>query len=212
MQLLTCKRGFVPLSRFGLTANGHPGFQTAAALGREQIVVANIRSKIKMLIPTIIMGGLAVILIIIGYGRGGGEHIKGLKTAYEMVLQILPLLLFAFIVAGMVQVLLPKELLSKWIGAESGIRGILIGSIAGGLSPGGPFVNLPIAAGLLKSGASIGTMVAFLTGWSIWAISRLPMEVGILGWKFTFIRLISTIIFPPIAGLIAQFLFSNIKI
>ena len=165
-----------------------------------------------MLIPTIIMGFLAVILIIIGYNKGGGEHITGLKSAYKMVIQILPLLLFAFIVAGMVQVLLPKELLSKWIGTESGIRGILIGSIAGGLSPGGPFVNLPIVASLLKSGASIGTMVAFLTGWSIWAISRLPMEVGILGWKFAFIRLISTIIFPPIAGLIAHFLFSNIKI
>jgi uncharacterized membrane protein YraQ (UPF0718 family) len=165
-----------------------------------------------MLIPTIIMGFLAVILILIGYNKGGGEHIIGLKSAYEMVIQILPLLLFAFIVAGMVQVLLPKEILSKWIGAESGIRGILIGSIAGGLSPGGPYVSLPIVAGLLKSGASIGTMVAFLTGWSIWAIGRLPMEVGILGWKFTFIRLISTIIFPPIAGLIAHFLFSNIKI
>lgn len=165
-----------------------------------------------MLIPTIVMVFFAVLLIIIGYNKGGGEHITGLKAAYEMTIQILPLLLFAFIVAGMVQVLLPKEMLSKWIGAESGIRGILIGSIAGGLSPGGPFVSLPIVAGLLKSGASIGTMVAFLTGWSIWALSRLPLEIGILGWKFTFIRLISTVIFPPIAGLIAHFLFSHTKI
>ena len=162
-----------------------------------------------MLIPTIIMGFLAVLLILLGYNRGGNEHITGLKTAYEMVLQILPLLLFAFIIAGMVQVLLPREILSKWIGIESGIRGIVIGSIAGGLAPGGPFVSMPIAAGLLKSGASIGTMVAFLTGWSLWAISRIPVEIGILGWKFTLIRLVSTIIFPPMAGLIAQLLFSN---
>lgn len=164
-----------------------------------------------MLLPTVIMGFLAVILIVIGYKRGGGEHIIGLKSAYEMVIQMLPLLIFGFIVAGMIQVLLPKGILSKWVGAESGIRGILIGSIAGGLSPGGPYVNLPIVAGLLKSGASIGTMVAFLTGWSIWALIRLPVEIGILGWKFTLIRLLSTLIFPPIAGLIAHFLFSNIK-
>jgi len=45
----------------------------------------------------------------------------------------------------------------------------------------------------------------------LWAVSRLPMEVGILGWKFTLIRLAATFFFPPIAGWIAQTLFSNFK-
>jgi len=158
-----------------------------------------------MLIPTIIMGVLAVVLLFIGYSKG--QHVSGLGFARDMIIEILPLLIFAFIVAGMVQVLLPREFLSKWVGTESGMRGILLGTIAGGLSPGGPYVNLPIAAGLLRSGASAGTMVAFLTGWSLWAVSRLPMEVGILGWKFTLIRIGSTFFFPPIAGLIANILF-----
>ena len=95
------------------------------------------------------------------------------------------------------------------MGTESGMRGILIGSVAGGLCPGGPFVSLPIAAGLLRSGASTGTMVAFITGWSIWAVSRLPMEVGILGWKFTLVRVVSTAFFPILAGLIAQVFFES---
>ena len=55
-------------------------------------------------------------------------------------------------------------------------------------------------------------MVAFLTGWSLWAVGRIPMEVGIMGWKFTVIRLASTLIFPPIAGLLAQYLFSGTKL
>lgn len=165
-----------------------------------------------MLVPTIIMGILASVLVYIGYTRGENEHLVGLKSALSMTFEILPLLIFAFIVAGMVQILLPQELLSKWVGEESGIKGILLGSIFGGLAPGGPYVSLPIVAGLLKTGASVGTMVAFLTGWSLWAIGRLPMEVGILGWKFTLIRLASILIFPPIAGLIAQYFFSNVKL
>jgi uncharacterized membrane protein YraQ (UPF0718 family) len=164
-----------------------------------------------MLIPTIIMGGFAIVLLFMGYQKGQGQHITGMKLALNMTYQMLPLLVFALIVAGMVQVLLPRELLSKWVGAESGIRGILIGTVAGGLSPGGPYVNLPIAAGLLRSGANVGTMVAFLTGWSLWAVSRLPMEVGILGWKFTLIRIASTFFFPPIAGLLAQTFFGGVK-
>ena len=164
-----------------------------------------------MLIPTIIMAALAAIFLIIGYYKGQGQHITGIKSAMNMTVQILPLLIFAFIVAGMVQVLLPQELISKWIGAESGLRGIFIGTVAGALAPGGPYVSLPVAAGLLRSGAGVGTMVAFLTGWSLWAVSRLPMEVGILGWKFTLIRLASTFFFPPIAGLIAHLFFAGVK-
>jgi len=169
------------------------------------------RRNTEMLIPTIIMGALAVILLLIGYSKGQGQHISGMKSALNMTVQILPMLVFAFIIAGMTQILLPQELLSKWVGAESGLRGILIGTVAGGLSPGGPFVSLPIAAGLLRSGASVGTMVAFLTGWSLWAVGRLPMEVGILGWKFTLIRIASTFFFPPIAGLVAQTFFGGGK-
>jgi len=161
-----------------------------------------------MLVATVIMGLLAIILVSVGYYKGGGEHVLGLKSAMNMTIQILPLVIFAFIVASMVQVLIPHEFLSKWIGKGSGIRGILIGTVAGSLVTGGPYVSLPIAAGLLRSGASIGTTVAFLTGWSLWAVGRLPIEVGVMGWKFTLIRLVSTFFFPPIAGLIANRLFS----
>jgi len=170
---------------------------------------ANKRRMTAMLIPTIIMGAIAIALVIAGIFRRQGQHITGLKAALEMTIQILPLLIFAFIIAGMVQVLVPNEFLARWIGQESGLRGIFIGTVAGGIMPGGPYVSLPIAGGLLKSGASIGTMVAFITGWSLWAIGRLPMEIGILGWKVTFIRLACTFFFPPIAGLLANLLFSR---
>ena len=165
-----------------------------------------------MIIPTIIMGVIAIVLLFIGYQKGGGEHILGLKTAGNLLIQIVPLLVFAFIVAGMVQILVPIEMISKWVGAESGFRGILIGTAVGGLMPGGPYVSLPIAAGLLRAGAGIGTMVALITAWSLLAFSRMPLEIGILGWKFTLIRLACVFFFPPIAGLIANTFFSRTSV
>lgn len=111
-----------------------------------------------MLIPTILMGVIAVTLLIIGYQKGGGEHILGLKSAGSLLFQIVPLLIFAFIVAGMVQVLVPYEVISRWVGGESGFRGILIGTVAGGIAPGGPYISLPLAAGFLRVGA----------GWEPW--------------------------------------------
>ncbi len=165
-----------------------------------------------MLIPTIIMGVIAIVFLFIGYQKGGGEHILGLKSAGNLLLQIIPLLIFAFIIAGMVQHLVPTALMSQWVGGKSGFRGILIGTVMGGFMPGGPYVSFPIAAGLLRVGASVGTMVAFLTAWSLLAVGRLPLEIGIIGWKFTLTRLVCTFFFPPIAGLIANIFFPRTSV
>ena len=155
------------------------------------------------------MGAIALVLFIIAYRRGDGAHIAGLKIAGRILLQITPLLIFAIAVAGLIQVLIPTELVSEWVGTESGLQGVLIGTIVGGFMPGGPFVSLPIAAALLMAGAGIGTMVAFLTGWSLLAVSRLPLEVGLMGWRFTAIRLSVTFFLPVVAGLLANLFFSQ---
>jgi len=147
-------------------------------------------------LPTAVMALLSLLALAFAYRRGDGSHLQGLHHALRLALQVLPLLVFAFLLAGMVQVLIPRETISRWVGAESSWRGILLGCIAGGLAPGGPYVSLPLAMALLRAGASVGTMVAFLTAWSLWAVSRLPMEIGILGWQFTLIRLACTFSFP----------------
>jgi uncharacterized membrane protein YraQ (UPF0718 family) len=156
------------------------------------------------------MGSIAIFLLYLGYQKGGGEHVAGLKITGDLLLEITPLLIFSFIIAGMVQVLIPQDLISKWVGPESGFRGILIGTICGSLTPSGPFVSMPIGAGLLKSGASIGTVVAFMTAWSLLGISRMPIEFGIMGWQFTLIRLASgVLLFPIVAGLLANMFFRH---
>jgi len=165
-----------------------------------------------MLIPTIIMGVIAIALLIFAYHKGGGEHILGLKAAGNTLLQVMPMLIFVFIIAGTIQYIIPVETIARWVGAESGFRGILLGTVAGGLTPGGPITSLPIAAGILQAGAGIGTMVAFMTGWSLWAFSRIPLEVGLMGWRFTVIRLACTFIFPIIAGLLANLFFSKVSL
>jgi len=166
----------------------------------------------RMLIPTIIMGVMAIAVLFFTYQKGGGEHILALRSAGNLLRQVLPLLIFSFVIAGAIPLLIPAETVSRWIGVESGLRGILIGTVVGGCLPGGPFVTLPVAVGLLRVGAGIGTMVALMTGWSLLAFTRLPLEIGVMGWKFTLIRLACTFFFPPIAGLIANKLFSGASV
>ena len=39
-----------------------------------------------MLVPTIVMGVLAIVFLFLGYQKGGGEHILGLKAAGTMLI------------------------------------------------------------------------------------------------------------------------------
>ena len=66
-----------------------------------------------MLVPTIITGVIAVVLLVIGYRKGGGEYVLGLKSAGNMRLQIVPRLIFALIIAGLIQVLVSTKLIIK---------------------------------------------------------------------------------------------------
>lgn len=165
-----------------------------------------------MVVPTLVMAALAAVLLLAALLRGQGEHREGLRAGLTMTAQVLPLLVLAFLVAGLVQAMLPREQIGRWVGAEAGWRGIFVGSLAGACAPGGPYVSLPIVAALLKAGAGAGTLVAFLTGWSVWAFSRLPMEVGVMGWRLTAIRLASTLVFPPVAGFIAHTFFGRVRL
>jgi len=165
-----------------------------------------------MLISTIVMAVMAAVILLIAYQRGDGTHLRGLKDGGLMLVQLIPLLIFAFVIAGTLPLVIPRELIAEWIGAESGTKGILIGSVVGGLLPGGPAVSLPILAGFLHIGASIGTLVAMMTGWSLLAFTRLPLEIGIMGWRFTLIRLACTCLLAPIAGLLAQRIFSHVPL
>jgi uncharacterized membrane protein YraQ (UPF0718 family) len=103
------------------------------------------------------------------------------------------------------------EKILEWAGAESGTRGIMIGTVAGAIAPGGPVIQSILAAGLIKSGAGIGTIVAFLTSGAIWALFLVPVEIGILGPRVVMIKLLSSFFVPPIAGFIAQAVFGNWK-
>ena len=163
-----------------------------------------------MNITTIIMVILAVILTIVAYFRGG-VHITGLKLGAKTFWDNLLLLLASFAVAGLARVLIPKELINQWLGAQAGFKGILLGCVAGGLVPGSPYSVFPIIASFYEAGAGIGTIVGFITAWSLWSVSRLPLEVGIIGPRVTLARYLSTLIFPPLAGVIVHLFSARIQ-
>jgi uncharacterized membrane protein YraQ (UPF0718 family) len=158
----------------------------------------------------LVLAGIALLLAAVAWWRGGPELAwAGLREGGEVLLSVVPLLLAAFLIAGLIQALVTEDLLARWLGAQSGWRGILLASLGGALMPGGPYVYYPIAAALLRSGAGLGVLVAFVTAKNLWPVTRLPVEIALLGPRLTFIRLGVTFILPPLLGVLADLLFGR---
>ena len=158
-----------------------------------------------MFVAVVLLGWLA-------WDRGGPDLVlQGVLLGGSMALRVLPLLFVAVAIAGFIQLLITKQGVSRWLGKEAGMKGVWLGALAGALVPGGPYVYFPIAATLLVSGAEIGTVLAFVTAKNLWTLSRLPMEVALIGPEITAIRYVVTFVFPVLLGLLANVFLSRSK-
>ena len=130
------------------------------------------------------------VLIAVAWWRGGPALVgSGLGAGVDQLLRFGLLIVVSFLAAGLAQALLPREWIQGALGEESGVRGIVIASLAGAVTPAGPFVAMPIAAVLLRSGAAHAAVVAFVTGWAVLSLHRLvAWETPILGVRFAVLR------------------------
>jgi len=159
---------------------------------------------------TFTLTGVALLLAAVAGWQGGTELVvAGLLRGAQTFVTVIPLLVAAFLIAGLTRALVTQDLVSRWLGAASGWRGIMLACLGGALMPGGPYVYYPIAAALLHAGAGLGVLVAFVSAKNLWSVSRLPMEVALLGPYLTVVRFVATLVVPPLLGLLAEALFGR---
>lgn len=137
---------------------------------------------------------------------GGLDAIeRALGSAGRTLLTILPLFAAGLLLAGLVQGLVPRDRVKKWLGSASGLRGLLLAVGIGIITPGGPFTSFPLVVVLAEAGADIGVLVAYLTSWSVLGLNRiLVWEIPLLGWDFVVLRVVASLPLAVIAGLAAR--------
>ncbi len=120
----------------------------------------------------------------------------------EMALIIPPV----FILMGLMEIWIPKDKIQKWLGSESGMKGVVISFALGTLPTGPLYVAFPMTASLLRKGASITNMVIFLGSWAALKIPQLMVEIKFLGIVFTSLRFILTFIALVLVGTLMEFI------
>ncbi|MBI2525991.1 MAG: permease [Candidatus Rokubacteria bacterium] len=148
---------------------------------------------------------LALLFAAVAYWKDPGLPWIGARTGLSLLWFLLPRLVPALILAGMLQVVIPHETVARYFGRQSGLTAILMATLAGMITPGGPMVSMPLLVVLANSGVALGPLVAYMTAWSLFGLQRIiAWEAPLMGWHFVFARVVPSLSFPVIAGLLVK--------
>lgn len=140
------------------------------------------------------------------YVRDGREHFLAILLGDVTLFgEMLPKVLAGCLIGAFVTLLLPREMVARWVGHESGFTGLLIAAFFGFLLPGGPITIYPVAGAFLIMGADAGAVVAFIVSWTLIGYTRaLVWELPFFGSDFVVWRIVEALPLPIIAGLLAR--------
>jgi len=162
---------------------------------------------------TVVMMAAALLTLAVVYFKSPAAASQGLHATGSLILEITPRMIAAFLLAGLVQAIVPQDVIVRWMGHGTGFKGILIGMTLGGVTPGGPMTHFPVIATFYKMGVGIGPLVAYLTAWSLFGLQRIIMwEIPFLGPKVVAIRFAVSFFFPLFAGWLCEQVWNRLHV
>ena len=148
--------------------------------------------------------GITIIVVIILLLIFPAKTDAVTSTAQEYFIEMMVILPAVMVIMGLFAVFIPNETVVKHLGKTSGVKGIALSILIGTLPTGPLYIAFPMAATLLKKGARVSNIIVFLSAWACIKIPQEMVEFRFLGAEFMFLRLILTIIFVILMGVIIE--------
>ena len=174
----------------------------AGANGKKRSIRERIRwdyTILFLLIPVF------VALVVVFPDKGGAAR----HVAWEYFKEMAMILPAVFIIMGLVSVWVEREFIVRFLGEESGVKGVVLSFILGSIPMGPLYVAFPLAAVLLKKGAKVANIIIFLSAWACIKLPAELMEFQFLGWKFTLVRYLATLVVVALSEVIGRVFFKQ---
>jgi uncharacterized membrane protein YraQ (UPF0718 family) len=156
--------------------------------------------------PFVIVAALSIGSAVFVLSRDGWATAQLiLLDDIELLLTILPKVAAGCLIGALVRMLVPREVIVRWVGEGSGAKGLMIATAVGAIFPGGPFTIFPLAVAFMLSGADRGSAVAFVTGWLLLGVNRaIIWELPFFGTDMVILRFLISLPLPLLAGAMAR--------
>jgi len=139
----------------------------------------------------LIVVAAAYILMFIIKPDMGVISIKNSSYYIKEMLMIMPVI---FVLTALLDTWVAKEKITKYLGKESKVKGIILSFVLGSISAGPIYAAFPMCVMLHKKGASVRNLVIILSSWAVIKVPMLLNEAKFLGMKFMAIRWVLTVI------------------
>jgi len=159
------------------------------------------------LIIDVTLWGSVAILGFMAWRRGRVVLVSSVREGSMDFINIVPRIALGVIGSGYIAAVIPPEVITGWLGPDSGWFGVLTAVIAGAATPGGPVVGFSIGAAALKGGAGAPQVIAYVTAWALFAIQRLFIwEIPVMPQRLVWLRIAASLPVPFLAALGAMLL------
>ena len=157
-----------------------------------------------LLIDIMLWGSVAAVGLI-AYRRGPTVLNASLREGAMDFINIIPRIALGVIGSGYIAAVIPPEVITAWLGPNSGWFGVAAAVLAGAATPGGPVVGFSIGAVALKSGGGAPQVLAYVIAWALFAFQRLLLwEIPFMPARFVWFRAAVSVPFPFLAAAIAM--------
>ncbi|HEV7411143.1 MAG TPA: hypothetical protein VGO01_21895 [Bradyrhizobium sp.] len=157
------------------------------------------------LIIDIILWGSVAALGFMAWQRGRTVLVSSAREGTMDFINIVPRIALGVIGSGYIAAIIPPQVITGWLGPNSGWSGVLAAVIAGAATPGGPVVGFSIGAVALKSGGGAPQVIAYVVAWALFAFQRLILwEIPFMPARFVWFRAAVSVPFPFLAAAIAM--------
>lgn len=159
-------------------------------------------SFIKSYLTVIVINLIALAWLIYSVIKNKSKTKESLKIALKTFIKILPMIIIIIVFIGFLLGFLPPNIISRVVGEQAGILGVLVTAVLGSVLFIPALISFPLAASLLKGGASVMSVAAFITTLTMVGVVTLPIELREMGRKMTILRNAFSFTFAIIIALI----------
>ena len=145
---------------------------------------------------------MTFLLLALSFSKDRKKTVQALKKAWKSFEGILPQFLSILILVGLMLAVLDESVISRLLGAESGLVGMAVAAITGSVTLIPGFIAFPLAASLLAAGAGYGQIAMFLTTLMMVGIVTLPLEATYFGKRLAFQRNLLAFLYAVISSLL----------
>lgn len=157
------------------------------------------------LLVDIVLWFTVIMLGVMVWRRGRVTFKTAVRKGSVDFIDIMPRVALGVIGSGFIAAVIPPEIITGWLGPQTGWLGIATAVLAGAATPGGPVIGFSIAVVALKSGGGEPQVMAYVTAWALFAFQRVILwEIPFMPARFVWFRAAVSLPFPFLAAAIAM--------